>query len=493
MKTKPNILWIYSDELRTDALGCYGNPYTDISTPHIDSLAESGILFENCFCNSPVCVASRASILTGLYPEATGVYHNEAVWPNYRFDDSLTAPVQTFPALFAKQGYNVANFGKVHVPKALQPWGYSDTSGSAMPDFYKDIDRETLNIIRPPGIPTAIGGVYPADRPFPSDILATNAIEWMQSAISNGDAPFFVRASYLQPHTPVFPQPTYDQRYLDAPWPRTIAADGELSQFERSFVDNARGHEMSEEDIFLANAYYYGLVAWMDDQIGRLLDFLRERGQLDNTIVIFEADHGVSIGDYGRFQKQTYAPESHRVPRIISWAGEMAGGSIAGTRRSDINEGLDLARTLCTMVDIEPLSQFRGRDLFNDPAPEAVYSTIGYGFETSRIYPNLGVGVYKDSDGTEHGWPRRSCVRTEQHRLDKNVRVDGERTDASNEDVFLADVQADPVEKQNLAHDPAYADVVTQLSDMLDAHVAESIEVPEAWTWRDRTNQFVRA
>ena len=125
---KPNILWIYCDELRTDALGCYGNVYAPMLTPNIDAIAENGVRFDNCFCNSPVCVASRSSIITGLYPEETGVYHNEAVWPNYRFE---LRPL-TFPQVFADHGYHTANFGKVHVPEQLANWRYSNTAGSGM-------------------------------------------------------------------------------------------------------------------------------------------------------------------------------------------------------------------------------------------------------------------------------------------------------------------------------------------------------------------------
>ncbi len=90
---RPNVLWIFCDELRTDALGCYGNDYATIRTPNIDRIAASGLRFEQCFVTSPVCVSSRTSMLTGLYPEQTGVYHNEGSWPNFVLDE---LPV-TFP------------------------------------------------------------------------------------------------------------------------------------------------------------------------------------------------------------------------------------------------------------------------------------------------------------------------------------------------------------------------------------------------------------
>src|SRR5690606_5259999 len=107
---RPNILWILSDELRTTALGCYGGAWGPVSTPNIDALAASGVLFEQAFCNSPVCVPSRLSMLTGASPERTGVYSNEGSWQSF----PLPARLRTFPEHFAECGYAVASVGKSH-------------------------------------------------------------------------------------------------------------------------------------------------------------------------------------------------------------------------------------------------------------------------------------------------------------------------------------------------------------------------------------------
>ena len=120
---RPNVVWIYCDELRTDALGCYGTPYAEMQTPHLDAIANSGSIFRNCYCNSPVCVSSRTSVLTGLYAEDTGVYHNEGFWSQYRMDEPL--PI-TIPEVFAQKGYTTANFGKVHIPHQFEPWMHNE-------------------------------------------------------------------------------------------------------------------------------------------------------------------------------------------------------------------------------------------------------------------------------------------------------------------------------------------------------------------------------
>ena len=473
---KPNILWIYCDELRTDALGCYGNPYAEMQTPHIDSLATNGVRFDNCFCNSPVCVASRTSVLTALYPEQTGVYHNEATWPAYRFED----PPHTFPAHFAQHGYRTANFGKVHVPDTLNVWQHSDPCGADMSELYEGVDEELLQIIRPPGIPTVVGGVYPGDRPYPPDAVTDNALRWLAQAdqpwLAQADQPWLARVSLLQPHTPVFPPPPFDTLYQDAPFPDSASRGCALSRFEERFAEVIRAGEMSTREVFLAHVYYYGLVAWIDSQVGRMLDLLRQRNLLTQTIVVFDADHGASLGECGRFQKQTFAPESHRVPRLISWPG-----TLPAQARNDLCESLDLARTLCALADIPPAAPFRGRDLFHTPAPNAVYATIGYGEPHSRAFPNLGVGNYGGNGDDRRGWPRRGCIRTAHYRLDKNLRIDGEPVEEGEADVFLADVQTDPDEKVNVAGDGARAEVVARLNAQLDAHVADAVQVPSAW------------
>ena len=141
--------------------------------------------------------------------------------------------------------------------------------------------------------------------------------------------------------------------------------------------------------------------------------------------------------------------------------------------RDDICDSLDIARTLFSLSDIETPAQFKGRDLFTDPPPDCIYSTIGYGQSFSKTAPNGGRGDWYGG----RGWPRRSCIRTSQYRLDKNVLLDGEKPKPEDEDIFLADVLADPEEFTNMAQDPDYADVVRRLSDRLDKHTAISVEV----------------
>jgi len=146
--------------------------------------------------------------------------------------------------------------------------------------------------------------------------------------------------------------------------------------------------------------------------------------------------------------------------------------------RNDLCETLDLARTLLALAGIESPTNFKGRDLFSSPPPEAIYSTIGYGFSSSNTFPNL----FHDKYIGNHGWPRRACIRTSNYRLDKNVRMDGKEVKKDEEDIFFVNWKEDPEENHNLAHYPKYKKIVEELSEMLDQHISNSNEPPKEYT-----------
>lgn len=468
MADRPNIVWIYCDELRTDALECYGNRYATMHTPHIDSIAEAGVLFEQNFVNSPVCVSSRTSTLTARYPEDTGVYNNEAVKDNYR----LTGPFETFPEIFARHGYLTANFGKEHVPLGLNAWMHDEPDGGDMQPFYDGVPREALDIIHVPNFPyIVIGGRYPADRPYPADLVTHNAIRWLQ----NAPQPFFMRLSYLQPHTPVLPPPPFDTFYAHVGFPDTLSGSSALSQFERRYREIVGSDQLTPTQIRRIHIEYYGLVAWLDGQIGQFIQALKRRGLYENTVIVFESDHGNSLGEGGRLQKLTFAPEVHRVPRLIAWPGVLP----ASQRRADLSEGLDLARTLLDMAGLATPDHLRGRSLFSDPAPVAIHATVGYGYASSRAFPSSAQGML-DYDS---GWPRRTCVRTRRYRFEANTRINDVPPPPAHQDPFLADLLVDPDETHNVADDPRYADIRRTLMAVLEARTRDSYTPPEHLTW----------
>jgi choline-sulfatase len=474
MTDQPDIVWIYCDELRTDALGCYGNPHIDPHTPNLDRLAQNGVRFTSNFCNAPVCVASRCSTLSGQYPEETGVYNNEGAWTNFR----LPRRLKTFPQVFAQNGYATASFGKTHVPPEMRHGSDPDNeifqvyegSGGDM-RFWEALGEEGVQMIRSP-YGGMHGGVYPETEPYPPNAVVDNALQWMDVA----DSPFLCRVSILQPHTPVLPPAQYVRLLenqdpgLPEPLPDTLSA------FERRVAEVYDVASMDPELLRTARLHYYAQVSWIDDQVGRLLDYLERTGRRERTVIVFGSDHGNPIGDTGAFEKLTFTPTVHRVPLVFSWPNTLPTGQV----RDDICDSLDLGRTLLSISGIESPVPFRGRDLFVDPPPEAVYATVGFGQPFSKMAPNGGRGDWYRG----RGWPRRSCIRTAQYRLDKNVLIDGTKPTPEDEDIFLADWQAEPVEFTNLASDPHYADVVRELSELLDRHVEGSVEIDPKYLQR---------
>jgi arylsulfatase A-like enzyme len=459
----PNILWLYCDELRADALGCYPTPGgLRPRTPAVDALAAGGVLFDRCYTNSPVCVPSRTAALTGLLPERTGVYHNEAAAPGFPVPEGLL----TFPEVLAAAGYATASIGKEHIPLALAPWQLDDHAGAGMRDPLDGCDEESL--VRTPGMRFVVGGSHP-DEGYRPDEVARRAIAWMRAA----SRPFLLRASFLQPHTPVVPPRRWADRFSPGDQPGHDLDPVEPgSRFERRFGELNGGREMPEDLLRRAQADYLALVAWVDEQVGLLLDALGDLGLAENTIVVLTSDHGAHLGEGGAFGKHTFAPQSHRVPLIVRAPGRLAPG-----RRDDLAQSLDLGRTLFGLAGIPAPEQFGGRDLTSEPAPTHVLSTIGYGGPEARAFPNRDEGTWYGG----RGWPRRSCIRTVRHRLDATVRIDGATAGPDDEDVFLADSLTDPLELRNLADDPAHAQVRDALLADLRAHARSAVEVPLAY------------
>ncbi|GIU88878.1 MAG: hypothetical protein KatS3mg009_3393 [Acidimicrobiia bacterium] len=455
-----NVLWILCDELRTDALGCYGGAPVPVRTPHIDALAGRGVLFERCYANSPVCVPARVSMHTGLLAEATGVYHNEAYAPGYPME-----PVVTFPELFARAGWATADFGKEHVPRVLRPWQVQDPSGSLMPEvFWAVPDVSVLDLVRSPtgGV---VAGRFPATVRHPGTAVVDNVLAWIATA----PQPFLVRASFLQPHAPVVPPEPWSSCYDDAPWPDEVRVDPGACAFERRFGEICGAAAMPARDLVRAQSAYHGTVAWIDSEIGRLLAGLDALGVADRTAIVFTADHGHLLGEQGAIGKHTHAPAAQRIPLVVVHP------DLAPARRSDLVQQIDLPRTMCALAGVEVDVRIGGHSVFaTRDAEPTVFSTIGYGEPQSHAFPNLGVGRWFG----DRGWPRRSCVRRGRWRLDRNVRVDGAPASGDDVDAFLADSVGDPDEVVNRIDDPAVADVARELAAALDALAASAVETP---------------
>ena len=467
---KPNVVWLQFDQLRTDALGCYGHSEFTPCTPNMDTIAEEGVRFTRCYCNSPVCCPSRTSQITGLYPEESGTYGNEANRDRFmpRYAIKSESPPRTIPEVFAADGYGTAIFGRPEdIRRDLRdraPWQTSNSEGHRVP---LDPVSDTVSV---PGSGVVFGGRFPED-PYPSDGIADNAVAWMAGT----EGPFLCKLSYPHPHSggSCCPPEPFASLYSEIRFDTAVTTETTRSRFEKRVAEILRAHSMPPADIQRLKAYYYGTVAWIDRQVGRVLDFLERTGKRESTIIYLDADHGESLGDGGCFYKLVYAPSAHRVPRLISWKGTLPGGEV----REDLCDLIDTGRTLLGLCGVPAPEQFGGRSLFDHTTkPEFIYSTIGYGNPESHWAPNGGYGTWYG----ERGWPRRACIRSARYRLDMNIRIDGEHL-AENDperDVFLADSEDDRQECKNLAGKPELKTVEEQLRKQLQKHTAKSLEIP---------------
>ena len=446
-----NIIHIFCDELRQDALECCGNPVGHMYTPNIDSIAEKGYLFDNCFCNSPVCVPSRTSMLTGLYPEDTGVYHNEGALSPF----VMPRQVDTYPEVLCRAGYRTASFGKTHIPRQMHPFEVEDPAGGEMNLGLTPGEMNAIDKLSPGGNSfLCIAGLYPEKNYGPEQVTA-NALEWM----TKQSEPYYVRFSYLQPHTPVIVKRGYESVYEGYPFSGALPDISGLSRFEQEFASILRAKDLKEEELVRSKVYYYGMVHWVDDQVGQILAFLRDRGE--DAIIIINSDHGALRGECQGLSKQIFHRSAHAVPLII-YDPRRPGGK----RISQLCSNIDLARTLFGMLGIEAPAQFKGVDLFTNTAPETVYATIGFGEVDSFALPMIRLGRF-ENDG---GWPRRACIRQGTYRLDMTIRQDGRYVGEDQEDIFFVDTAICQDEDRNMANEPLLREVVAPLRRELRNH-----------------------
>lgn len=459
---KPNIIYIFCDELRVDALSCYGGK--KIQTKNIDRLAKSGLMFDKCYCNSPVCVPSRYSILTSQYPETTGVYHNEAAYHLFK----LKRKWKSFPEILKDNGYKTSSFGKTHIPETEVPvFEFENNEGGEM-NLGIDIKKEAKGLLSPQGkFRSIIGGIYPEGKYFQPNRVTDNSINWMK----NQDSPFLVRISYLQPHTPILVEKKYIDRLKGIDFSGELT-EYETSVFEKQFSNICDIRNLSIDEIKMMRSYYHALVLWLDEEVGRILDYLESCGLYENSIIVFNADHGASRGENGSLAKQTFAPQSHRIPLIFRY-----GDKFHGRVCTDICSGIDIGPTILSMLNIEIPREYQGIDLLNEKN-DYVYGTIGFGEKNSFAFPNKQQGIYNDN----RHWPRRACIRSERYRLDLNVKIDGKFVSEKDEDIFFCDITKYPNEDVNQVSDFTYTEIISNMYSKLKGHIANSVEVEDTST-----------
>ena len=379
-----NVLLIMSDQHRPHALGIDGNPFA--RTPNLDALARGGVRFDSAYCSNPVCVPSRASLLTGLYTHHHGAYNNTTPWP---FEH------KTIAHHFSRAGYMSALIGKMHFVDAqthgfdyhldFNDWFqflgprvklYADelghpNSGSGLPqidDLWRD-EGDPWKGAREKDAregPVHVGRVskIPEGDQFDS-FVARESIRFLKN---HGRRPFFLISSFLKPHDPFMPSERFAAMFrpedmkLPDTWGKVNLASVPR-EIRDSIEHNRPTPELRDEaQAKLRIALYYANLAQMDDNAGRVLDTLRELNLEDDTIVLYTSDHGEMLGEHGLWQKFVFYEPSAGVPLIF----RLPGLSVRNARCKTPVSLVDVLPTLCELCRLPRPTGLDGESLEGD-------------------------------------------------------------------------------------------------------------------------------
>lgn len=381
-KRYPNLLLILTDTSRTDTLACMGNPHA--VSPNLDRLAAEGVLFEQAHTCSPVCGPARCSLLTGTYPPVHGVIENGI---------QRRREMVTLPDLLAQSGYHNVMVGKTHfdpipesfhVQHALRGEKTSDAD-----DFYG-------RFIRGKGFPRATQhpNPVPAEDFVDAHCVDMTIQELDKHRQSDCDAPFFAICSLLSPHAPLDPPAPWDTLYDDLKLPPLNWREGETREHpehQQKLLGMTDDHPQARwfpggqpdmKAIDHERRLYYGLAAYCDAQIGRLLQYLDESGLRDETLVVFSSDHGTTNFDHGFENKHNYYDASWRVPLLMRLPGVLPAG-----HREQFAGWTDITASLLGAAGISHPA-IQGIDLFS---PLARGGSTGRTCATACLYTSCAL------------------------------------------------------------------------------------------------------
>ena len=358
---RPNLLYIHSDQHSPHVTGCYGNDL--VETPNLDRLAASGVMFDNVYCCSPICVPSRMSMLSGRHP-----YQNE-VWTN---EHALDSRIPTIAHAMGAAGYQPELVGRMHAVGPDQLHGYAarfvgdhgaNHPGSPGPD------RGILSVTAGPHHLSLerSGPGQSAYQVHDEDVTAVTIARLNRLGVQKRAGllkqPFSLSVGLMLPHPPyVARQEDYD-RYADTmPLPSKSPPPADAQHpFLRWWRQSTGIEVMDNSEVRRARAAYAGLVYRTDAMIGQILHALVENGLDDNTLIIYTSDHGDMQGEHGLFWKHVFYEESVRVPLILSWPGRIP----PQQRCQQVVSALDVAATMLDAMEAPSLPNSAGRSFLS--------------------------------------------------------------------------------------------------------------------------------
>ncbi len=445
---RPNIVFIMSDDHAAHAISAYGSRVN--ATPHLDRIAAGGMRFDRCFCTNSICAPSRATILAGTYSHVNGVTTLDT-----RFDGRQT----TFPQLLQGVGYRTALVGKWH----LGHGGVSDPTGF---DYWNVLPGQGL-YHNPKMIENGTERTYPG---YVTDLITDLSLDWLRGR--DRDRPFCLLVHHKAPHRPWEPDAKHAAMYedVDIPEPETFDDDyahrASAAAAARMRIDrdlNERdtkgpvpdGLSAAEAKRWKYRRYmqdYLRCVASIDDNVGRLLDYLDAEGLAEDTLVVYTSDQGFFLGDHNWFDKRFMYEESLRMPFLVRWPREIAPGSV----NDRIVTNVDFAPTFLDLAGVPIPDTFQGyslRPLFGGDTPEGWQPSVYYRY-------------WMHYDAIHHVYAHYG-VRTERHKLiyyyADALGQPGATDEPQEPEWELFDLERDPHELRNVYHEPEYADVVREL------------------------------
>ena len=425
-----NLLIIQTDEHHFNTLGCYGGQTVD--TPNIDWLAKHGALCTSFYATTPVCSPSRASLVSGLYPQKTPVTQNDIP-----LDDSVV----TFAELLRRQGYATGYAGKWHLDGDGKPqwapkrkFGFEDNrfmfNRGHWKKFVDGEDGPRVGSRNKRGQPDYnLNGAN--DKTFSTDWLCDKVMDFVRT---NRGRPFCYMVSLPDPHGPNTVRPPYDRMFANT----EVALPATLKRTAEQIPAWGRPANIRPNQLRKLMRQYYGMVKCIDDNVGQMLNLLRELDLLEDTIVVFTSDHGDLCGEHGRLNKGVPYEGSARIPFLIYCHEEIKPGTVVNEALSCI----DFLPTAMKMMDVEVPHQVDGRDatpLFTNQSND--WEDVAFVRSTSGKTPWLSV-VTKD------------------HKL----------VFSSVEEPWLIDLKNDPSEVVNLFQDPKHKILVQTLATKLQEY-----------------------
>jgi len=457
---RPNVLMIAVDDMN-DWVGCLGG-YPGVKTPHIDRLAQRGMLFTNAHCSAPVCNPSRVAVMLGRRPSTTGVYANDVVW------HQAFPGVASIPQHFKANGYYVVGGGKVnhHMPGFNRHSDWHQYFDQIFDSHYQDQLSRGLDVRSfawPEGFPlNRLPGVTTLTKPPKNPVEFDwgpfdkadhemgdgQMIQWAKQFLANPpESPFFLAAGIYRPHLPFYaPAKYFDQYPLDQiklPPLKDDDLDDVPPEGQQMAADRREDYELvlregRHQELIQA---YLASITFGDALIGELLDALDASSAAENTVVVFWSDHGWHLGEKQHLHKFTLWERSTRVPLVIVAPGVASPGS----RTPRPVELTDLFSTLIELCDLPLVDGLDGSSLL--PLLK----------EPLRVWDRPAV--------TTHG-EGNHAIRSERWRYIRYAGGDEE----------LYDHKVDPNEWHNLAKIPQYASVKAELSKFLPPQDAPRIK-----------------